>query len=304
MQIYLPIAEMSVDVFLLLALGGGVGVLSGLFGVGGGFLLTPLLLFIGVPAAVAVASQANQVVAASVSGALAQWRRNAVDPKLAWVMIGGGLVGAWIGVLLFNALKDAGQIDIAIALSYVLLLGVVGGLMLFESLRSWLFPRRRTRTSQARRHSPLLAALPLKLRFRKSRLYLSAIAPAFIGMIVGALAALLGIGGGFLLVPAMIYLLGVPTAVSIGSSLFQVACVSAVVAFLHAVETQSVDVVLAAILLIGSTLGAQVGARLAGKMRGEQLRALLAIVILAVATQLAIDLATPPIDPFDFVAAE
>lgn len=298
MQIYLPIAEMSVDVFLLLALGGGVGVLSGLFGVGGGFLLTPLLLFIGVPAPVAVASQANQVVAASVSGALAQWRRDAVDGKLAWVMIGGGLVGAWLGVQLFNWLKSIGQIEIAIALSYVVLLGVVGGLMLFESLRALFVPRRRRRAMGGRRHSPLIGALPLKMRFRKSRLYQSAIAPAFVGLIVGALAALLGIGGGFLLVPAMIYLLGVPTAVSVGTSLVQVAAVSAVVAFLHAVETQSVDVVLAAILLLGSTLGAQFGARLAGKLRGEQLRALLALVVLSVAVKLVVDLATPPADPF------
>ena len=298
MNVYLPIAEMSVNALLLLGLGGGVGLLSGMFGVGGGFLLTPLLIFVGVPAPIAVASQSAQLVASSVSGALAQWRRNNVDLKMGWVMVFGGLIGSLIGVQIFSWLKAIGQIDIVIALSYVVFLGIVGGLMLVESLRAMFASGEKAgRRHRGRGRSPLLR-LPLKTRFRRSKIYVSALAPALIGMSIGFLAALLGIGGGFMLVPAMIYLLAVPTGVSIGTSLFNIACISAIVAFLHAIETQTVDVVLAAILLVGSTLGAQLGARLGARLKGEHLRGLLALVVLSVAAKLIFDLVSPPADPF------
>ena len=300
MNIYLPIAEISVDAFVLLGLGGGVGVLSGMFGVGGGFLLTPLLIFIGIPAPIAVASQSAQLVASSVSGVMAQWRRDAVDLKLGWVMVGGGFVGSFIGVQLFAWLQDIGQIDVVIVLSYVVFLLSVGAIMLLESMRAMFQPTRSARRPGARRHSRVLSRLPFKTRFRRSRIYVSALAPAAIGALIGLLASLLGIGGGFMLVPAMIYLLSVPTAISIGTSLFNIACISAIVAFLHAIETQTVDVVLAAVLLVGSTLGAQIGARIGSKLRGEHLRAMLALVVLAVAAKLVVDLVTPPVEPFSF----
>lgn len=298
MQIYLPIAELSVNIWLLLGLGGAVGYLSGLFGVGGGFLLTPLLIFIGVPPAVAVATSANQVVASSVSGFYAHWRKANVDFRMGSMLLIGGLVGSSLGAWLFTVLHRVGQLDLVIGLSYVLILSVVGGLMAVESLRSLMRkpvsgpPRKIKRFHD----HPLLKALPFKMRFRRSQLYISALLPLVLGFIVGVLAAIMGVGAGFLLVPAMIYLLGMPAAAVVGTSLFQIIFVTANVTMLHAITTQTVDVTLALVLLIGSVVGAQFGARAGAKLRGEHLRGLLAILVLAVAVFLAIELVVPPDD--------
>ena len=298
MQIYLPIAEMSADVILLLGLGGLVGFLSGLFGVGGGFLMTPLLIFLGVPPAVAVASQANQVIAASVSGVLAHWRRGNVDFKMGLVMLAGGLLGSLIGVWLYSVLRRIGQIDLVIALSYVFFLSSVGALMAVESIGAIL---RRRNPAAARRklhQHTWVHGLPLKMRFRRSRLYISALLPLGLGFGVGILAALMGVGGGFIMVPAMIYLLGMPTALVVGTSLFQVIFVAINVSFLQAWQNQTVDVVLAFLLVVGAVLGAEFGSRFGAKLRGEQLRGLLALLVLAVGIALATQLVIRPEDRF------
>ncbi|HEY5598744.1 MAG TPA: sulfite exporter TauE/SafE family protein, partial [Kiloniellales bacterium] len=251
MQIYLPIAEMSVNIFLLLGMGGGVGFLSGLFGVGGGFLMTPLLIFIGVPPAVAVGTEANQIVASSVSGVLAHWRRGNVDFKMGFVLLLGGFAGSTLGVGLFSFLRELGQIDLVISLSYVVFLGIIGGLMFLESLRA--MRRRKAAAGQRRKlHQHIwIHGLPLKMRFRRSKLYISALMPLAIGFLVGVLSAIMGVGGGFIMVPAMIYLLGMPTSVVVGTSLFQIIFVTANVTFLQAYANQTVDVVLALLLLTG-----------------------------------------------------
>jgi len=301
-QIYLPIAEMSVDMFLLLGMGGMIGFISGMFGVGGGFLMTPLLIFIGVPPPVAVGSEVNQVVAASVSGFLAHWRRGQVDFKMGGVMLVGGTIGSAFGVWLFDILRTMGQIDVVISLSYVVLLGSIGSLMLAESGRAML---RRRRGGGGRRKAHIhtwVHGLPFKMRFRTSRLYISAILPVSIGFFIGVLAALLGVGGGFLLVPAMIYLLGMPVSVVIGTSLFQTTFVTATATFLHAVNTQTVDVLLAGLLILGAVIGAQVGTRVGGQLRGEELRALLALVVLAVCATLFYGLLATPANVFSLTA--
>jgi uncharacterized membrane protein YfcA len=299
MQIYLPVAELSVNWLLLLGLGGGVGLLSGLFGVGGGFLMTPLLIFIGVPPAIAVGSEAAQIVGASVSGVLAHWRRGNVDVRMGGVLLAGGLAGSTLGVQIFALLREAGQVDLIIALAYVVILGAIGTLMLIESARAL---RRAQRTGTARRgklHQHIwLHGLPLKLRFPRSKLYISAILPFAVGAVVGILAALMGVGGGFIMVPAMIYLLGMPTSVVVGTSLFQIIFVTANVTFLQAWQNQTVDIVLAVLLLAGGAIGAQIGARLGQKLRGEQLRGLMALMVLGVAVKLAFDLVSTPADPF------
>ncbi len=298
MQIYLPIAEMSVDIFLLLGMGAGVGFLSGLFGVGGGFLMTPLLIFIGISPAVAVATEANQIVASSVSGALAHWRRGSVDFKMGLVLLIGGFIGSTFGVLLFTYLKTLGQIDLVIRLSYVAFLGVVGALMFFESIRA-MFRRRRQSGTRRRLHEHLwVHGLPFKMRFRKSKLYISALLPLGVGVLVGILAAIMGVGGGFLMVPAMIYLIGMPTSVVVGTSLFQIIFVTANVTFLQAVNNQTVDIVLALILLIGGVVGAQIGTRAGGRLRGEELRGLLAAMVLLVCGKMLFDLVATPDDLF------
>ena len=302
MQIYLPIAEISVDAFLLLGLGGIIGFLSGLFGVGGGFLMTPILIFIGVPAPVAVGTEANQIVASSVSGVLAHWQRGNVDFKMGAVLLLGGLAGSSFGVWLFAILREIGQIDLVIKLSYVTFLGIIGTLMLVEGLRA--LRRRRSTTAASRklhRHT-WIHGLPLKMRFRKSKLYISALLPFGVGMVVGVLAAIMGVGGGFIMVPAMIYLLGMPTAVVIGTSLFQIIFVTANVTFLQAYANQTVDVVLALLLLIGAVIGAQIGAKAGAKLHGEQLRILLALMVLAVCGKLAFDLSATPIDIYSMGA--
>jgi uncharacterized membrane protein YfcA len=281
MEIYLPIAGMSVNVAVLLALGGGVGFLFGLFGAGGGLLLTPLLIFIGVPSPVAVASGANQVVAASVSGAMGHWRQGNVDLKMGAVLLAGGLAGSIVGAYAFSALQRLGHGDLTVGLSYVVVLGTIGTLMLGESV-SVLIPWRRARLKplRLRRHS-FLHGLPLRMRFPRSKLYTSALLPLGIGFIVGVLAAIMGIGGSFIMIPAMIYLLGMPTSLVIGTSLFQTAVVTASVTYLHAINLQSVDVFLALLLLIGGAIGAQAGSRVSGLLKGEQLRGLMALTVLA-----------------------
>ena len=297
MDIYLPVAEMSVNVLVLLGMGGVIGFLSGLFGVGGGFLLTPLLIFIGVPPPVAVASQANQIAAASVSGLLAHWRRGNVDFRMGWVLLAGGVLGSSVGVWLFRVLREIGQIDAAISISYVVFLGSVGLLMAVESANTIL--RRRRGAPRRKLHQHIwLHRLPLKLRFRRSKLYISAISPALIGLLVGVLAAVMGVGGGFVMVPAMIYLLGMPTSVVIGTSLFQIMFVTAIVTVLHAATNQTVDMVLALILLAGAVIGAQLGSRYVAVLRGEQLRGLLALMVLVVCAKLAFDLVVMPDDPY------
>jgi len=296
MQIYLPIAEMSVNAFLLLGMGGGIGFLSGLFGVGGGFLMTPLLIFIGIPPAVAVGTEANQIVAASVSGVLAHWRRGNVDFKMGLVLLVGGLAGSTLGVILFSFLRGVGQIDLVISLCYVVFLGIIGALMLFESART--MRRRKTAPGQRRKlhQHNWVHGLPLKMRFRRSKLYISALMPLGIGFLVGVLAAIMGVGGGFVMVPAMIYLLGMPTAVVIGTSLFQIIFVTANVTFLQAYFNQTVDVFLALMLLSGAVIGAQFGARAGAKLHGEELRGLLALMVLAVCGKLFFDLLVTPSD--------
>ncbi len=296
MQIYLPIAEMSVNAFVLLGLGGAVGFLSGLFGVGGGFLMTPLLIFIGIPPTVAVATEANQIVAASVSGALAHWRRGNVDFKMGGVLLAGGLAGSAVGIWVFTYLRSVGQIDLVISLAYVAFLGIVGTLMLFESVRAML-RRRRLGGERRKLHQHLwVHGLPLKMRFRRSKLYISALPPLAVGFAAGILAAIMGVGGGFLMVPAMIYLIGMPTVVVVGTSLFQIIFVTANVTFLQSVTNQTVDVVLALLLLSGGVIGAQVGSIAGARMRGEQLRSLLALLVLGVCSKLLFDLIVVPDD--------
>ena len=294
MQIYLPIAETSINIFVLLGMGGGVGFLSGLFGVGGGFLMTPLLIFVGIPPTVAVATEANQIVASSVSGVLAHWRRGNVDFKMGAMLLVGGVVGSTFGVWLFSILRSLGQIDLVIKLSYVVFLGIIGGLMFLESSRSIL--RSRRQAPPKRRTHNWMHGLPFKMRFRRSRLYISALMPISIGFLVGVLSAIMGVGGGFVMVPAMIYLLGMPTSVVVGTSLFQIIFVTANATFLQATMNQTVDIVLALILLIGGVIGAQIGARFGGKLNGEQLRILLAIMVLGVCLKIGLDLVVTPDD--------
>jgi uncharacterized membrane protein YfcA len=292
MQVYLPIAEMSVDALLLLGIGFGVGWLSGMFGVGGGFLLTPLLILIGIPSAVAVASGANQTLGASVSGLIAQWRRGNVDWRMGLVLVAGGFAGSAAGVQFFVLLRRLGQVDLVVALFYIVVLGTVGALMVMESVRAIL---RRRRAAPARLHEHTwLHGLPFKMRFRKSRLYISVVPPLLVGFAIGLLSAVMGVGGGFMLVPAMIYVLGMPTGVVIGTSLFQVVFVTANATLLHAVQTGAVDIVLVLILLAGGVAGAQFGAAMGTRLRGEETRALLGLMVLAVAGSLLWDLVRPP----------
>lgn len=299
MQIYLPIAEISVNLFFLVGIGGAVGFLSGLFGIGGGFLLTPLLIFTGIPAPVAVASVTGQVVAASTSGALSYWRRAGIDLHLALYLVLAGILGAFGGVSAFSALRAIGQLDLVISISYVVFLGSVGGLMFFEAARSLL--RRRAgvvvRDKLPGQHN-WIHGLPLRIRFKRSKLYVSVLPVLVIGGSIGFLGALLGIGGGFILVPALIYLLRVPGNVVIGTSLVQVLAIMAASTILHAISSQSVDILLAFCLMVGSVIGAQFGASAGQYLRGDQLRALLAVLVLAVAIRFALTLLIAPADPF------
>lgn len=295
MQIYLPIAETSVNIFLLLGLGGLVGFISGMFGVGGGFLMTPLLIFVGIPPTVAVASEANQILASSISGGMAHFQKRGVDIRMGCVLLAGGLLGSAVGVQLYAVMREIGQIDLMISLCYVVFLGVIGLLMMIESIRA-IHARQIGRPIPARRPGQhnWIHGLPFKMRFKVSHLYTSIIPPILIGFFVGILAAIMGVGGGFIMVPAMIYLLRMPTNVVIGTSLFQIIFVSAAVTIMHAVKNQTVDVVLATILIIGGVVGAQIGARLGQKLRGEQLRALLALIVLGVGLKMLSDLLFMP----------
>ena len=298
MHVYLPIAEMSVNVFLILGMGAGVGMLSGIFGVGGGFLMTPLLIFIGVPPPVAVGTEANQIVASSVSGVMAHWRRGNVDFKMGMVLLVGGIIGSTFGVYLFRELRSIGQIDLVIRLSYVVFLGIIGGLMLIESIRTMQRNRSATAPRRKLHQHNFLHGLPFKMRFRRSKLYISALLPLGVGFLVGVLASIMGVGGGFVMVPAMIYLLGMPTVVVVGTSLFQIIFVTANATFFQAYLNQTVDVYLALLLLLGAVVGAQIGTKIGSYLRGEQLRGLLALMVLAVCGKLAFDLFVEPDDLF------
>ena len=295
MDVYLPIANLSVNAFVIILLGGGVGLLSGMFGVGGGFLTTPLLIVYGISPTVAAASAASQVTGASVSGVFAHFRRNGVDVKMGGVLVSGGILGSFAGAWIFQLLQASGQIDTVIAIIYVLLLGSIGSMMARESLQSIKsiktgIPVR----ARKRRHHPLVAALPLRTRFYRSGLYISPLAPLLLGFFVGILTILLGIGGGFILVPAMLYLLGMTTQVVVGTSLFQTLFVTAIATMVHATTTKAVDIVLAALLLLGSVVGAQIGARLASRVKPEYLRLALAVIVLLVAFRVAIGLGFRP----------
>jgi uncharacterized membrane protein YfcA len=299
LQIYLPIAELSMNLFFLVGIGGAVGFLSGLFGVGGGFLLTPLLIFSGVPSPVAVASVTGQVAASSTSGALSYFRRGGIDLHLALYLILASTIGAMGGVATFSILRAMGQLDLFISVSYLLLLGFVGTLMMTEALRTLI--RRRSgvvvRERQASQHS-WMHGLPLRIRFKKSRLYISVIPVLVIGVFIGWVGALLGIGGGFILVPALVYLLRVPANVVVGTSLLQVVAMMCVTTILQALTSQSVDILLAFCLMVGGTVGAQFGASAGKYLRGDQLRALLALLVLAVAIRFGLGLVLAPSDPF------
>jgi uncharacterized membrane protein YfcA len=292
MQIYLPIAEVSVNAFLLLGLGGLVGVLSGMFGVGGGFLMTPLLFFIGIPPAVAVATEANQIVASSFSGVLAHFRRKTVDLRMGTVLLIGGLIGAAMGVVVFNYFKSLGQVDLLVKLCYVVFLGIIGAMMFVESLKA-IRNTKRGAPPKRKKHG-WVHGLPFKMRFRTSGLYISVIPPVIVGICVGILAAIMGVGGGFIMVPAMIYLLGMPTKVVVGTSLFQIIFVTAFTTMLHATTNFTVDVALAVLLLVGGVIGAQIGTTIGTRLKAEQLRILLALMVLAVCFKLALDLLIMP----------
>ena len=294
MQLYLPIAEVSVNAFLILGLGGIVGFLSGMFGVGGGFLITPLLFFIGVPPAVAVATGANQVVASSISGVLAQVRRKGVDFAMGGVLLVGGIFGSAIGVWVFRWMTGLGQIDLFVQLSYVLFLGLIGAMMFQESLRSLLRARKPGGAIRRSHVHSWVHGLPFKMKFRASGLYISVIPPMIVGALVGFLAAIMGVGGGFIMVPAMIYLLGMPTKVVIGTSLFQIIFVTAFTTVMHAVTSQTVDMLLALVLILGGVVGAQIGARVGVRLKAEQLRILLSVLVLAVSIRIAFDLLVEP----------
>ena len=301
MQIYLPIAEMPVDPFVILAMGAFVGLLSGMLGIGGGFLMTPLLIFVGVPPTVAVATQSNQLVAASVSGVIAHWRRRNVDFKLAGVMLAGGALGSILGVWLFARLKVLGQIDLVIQLSYVLFLGAVAILMMIDNFKVMVLHRNVTTRRKLHEHTAL-HRLPLRMRFPRSRLYISALLPLMIGFVGGLMVAIMGIGGGFALVPAMIYLLGMPIGLVAGTSLFQIIFTTGITTFLQAVTTHAVDVVLAAVLIVGGVIGAQVGTRLGHLLKPEYSRLAHASIVLVVAVKLAFDLVATPDNLFSVVS--
>jgi hypothetical protein len=297
-MIYLPIAEMPVSIWLIVGLGGAVGFLSGMFGVGGGFILTPFLMFFGIPPAVAVATQSVQLVATSFSSVITHWRNGHVDFKMGGYLLAGGLTGSVLGIFIFNELKARGQVDLLISLSYVILLTAIGGLMLWESVAT-------VRRGGDRGHRPgshtWMHGLPFKVRYPKSRLYISSIPPVVLGFLIGILSSIMGVGGGFILVPAMIYLLRMPTAIVVGTSLFQVVFVAAFSTFLHAVTNHTVDAVLAALLILGGVVGAQIGVRVGQKIKADELRLILALMIIAIGVRLSVDLVWPPADPFTLI---
>jgi len=296
MEIYLPVAEMSVNWLIIVALGLGVGFLSGMFGVGGGFLMTPLLVFTGIPSTVAVATTLSHITASSMSGALAQWRKRAIDFAMAGVMLIGGIAGTLCGVWVVALMRRQGQMDLIVALTYVIMLGTIGTLMLRESVAALKAHRSGVTKSRRMVNRGWIQALPFKMRFRQSRLYISVIPPVVIGFAVGALSAIMGIGGGFIIVPAMIYILRMPTNVVMGTSLVQIIAVTAITTVLQATSNFAVDIILAGLLVAGGVVGAQLGVRAGGRLRGEQLRLLLALMVLAVGAGLAWQLVIRPAD--------
>ena len=292
MEIYLPIAELSVNPIIFLILGMLVGILSGMFGVGGGFLMTPLLVLLGIPPAVAVASEANHIVGSSLSGTIGHLKRNAVDIKLGNLLLAGGILGSFVGISIFNSLIKVGLIDLLISLAYFFFLTGVGSFMLYESLDSMgIFNKKKKFKSY---HHSWIMGLPVRMRFKKSGLYISIIPPLTIGFIVGILASIMGVGGGFIMIPAMIYILRMPTSVVIGTSLYQIIFVTAIVTLLHSYHNQTVDVVLALILLLGGAVGAQIGVKLSSRLEGPMLRASLAVLVLSVGIVMASDLLIRP----------
>ena len=303
MDIYLPIAEISVNAVALWFAGLGVGILSGLFGVGGGFLITPLLIFWGIPPQVAVASGANQIVGNSVSAGLAHARRGNVDIRMGIFILMGGAVGSYYGVQLFRTLKESGQIDFAISLIYVLFLSVIGLMMVWESLRAAVLSLFRVKTKKKRPTSGVLRHLPFKVRFKVSNMNISIVPPLFLGVCVGVLSAMMGVGGGFVLVPAMIYMLGMPTLIVVGTSLFYTTFLASAVTILHATTTRTVDLVLVALLVTGGVIGAQMGTRLSTVLRGGAfMRMVFALILLGVASRLLLNIIEPPLDPYSISA--
>jgi uncharacterized protein len=297
MHVYLPIAEVSLNVLALLGLGASIGFLSGLFGVGGGFLVTPLLIFMGVPPAIAAATGANTVIAPSVSGVISGLRRGSVDLRMGLVLLVGGLAGSAASVTLFSLLRRIGQIDLVVSLSYVALLGTIGSLMLSESIQAWRRRRSAAGAPPRKLHRHMwIHGLPLKMRFPKSRLYVSALVPTGIGFGVGVLSGIMGVGGGFIMVPAMIYVLGMPSSVVVGTSQFQIIFVAASVTLLQSIANQAVDAVLATTLILGSLIAAPYGARLGARLRADQIRILLALLVLGVALELGTNLFMRPTD--------
>jgi uncharacterized membrane protein YfcA len=298
-QLYLPIADLPVNVFLILAMGAAVGFVSGMFGIGGGFLMTPLLIFVGIAPAVAVASVASHIAASSFSGAITYWRRRAIDPVLALILLCGGTIGTALGVWTFTYLRSLGQLDLMIALSYVVLLTAVGSAMFWEGLRAMLRVRRGGTVSMRKPGSHgWIHGLPMKMRFKRSKIYLSIIPVIAVGLLIGYIGAVMGIGGGFILVPLMIYLLRVPTSTVIGTSMVLTLVTMVFATMLHAVTNHLVDAVLALILMVGGVTGAQFGARAGQKIRGEHLRLLLGLLVLAVGIRFAIELVIRPEDLF------
>lgn len=299
MDIYLPIAEVSVNWPFLVLLGATVGFVSGLFGIGGGFLMAPILIFLGIPPTVAVASQASHVVASSTSGVISYTNRGAVDFRIGGVMAAGGVIGALLGVELFRYLRLLGQADLTVALSYLLFLGVIGSLMLYESLGQILRRVRGEVAPHKERRRPLwLYGLPLRMRFHRSGLYISVIPPIGLGVFAGVLSAIMGVGGGFVLVPAMLYVLRMRASVVVGTSLFQIIITTAVTTILQAGRNQTVDIVLSTILLLGGVMGAQLGARLSGRFRPEVLRAVLGFIVVGVGVYMGLELFTRPSELF------
>ncbi|MDC2979455.1 sulfite exporter TauE/SafE family protein [Pelagibacteraceae bacterium] len=299
MSIYLPIAEMNINIFVIVFIGMAVGALSGLFGVGGGFLMTPLLIFLGIPPVVAVGTEAPHVLASSVSGVIAHWRKKSVDFKMGFFLLAGGVVGSTVGVNIFKILRSYGQIDIVIQILFVLFLGIIGFSMAFESARTTIKSYRTTSSIRTKLHQhSWIHGLPFKVRFRRSKLYISAIPPILIGFIVGILSAMMGVGGGFIIIPAMVYILGMPTSVVVGTSLFQIIFVTANSTFFQAYLNQTVDIILAALMILGGVIGAQIGVRIGSKLKAEYLRGLLAILVLAVCAKLFTDLVLQPNDLF------
>ena len=299
MSIYLPIAEMNINILLIIFIGMVVGGLSGLFGVGGGFLMTPLLIFLGIPPAVAVGTEAPHVLASSVSGVVAHWRRKNVDFKMGFFLLIGGVVGSTVGVNLFKLLRGFGQIDIVIQMLFLIFLGFIGFSMAFESARTTISKYRTTSSIRTKLHQhSWIHGLPFKLRFHHSKLYISAIPPIIIGFFVGLLSAMMGVGGGFIMIPAMVYILGMSTNVVVGTSLFQIIFVTANSTFFQSYLNQTVDIVLAALMIIGGVIGAQIGASIGTKLKAEYLRGILAIIVLIVCAKIFADLTLTPSNLF------